>query len=400
MLAGRKILLGLTGGIAAYKGAELCRLLVRKEAQVKVVMTQNARAFITPLTLQTLSGFKVYTETFEADSYQVGHVSLARWAEALVVAPATANVIGKMANGIADDLLTTLFLARGQIPVLLAPAMNDEMYREEIVRDNLKALRLRGIRMVDPNSGQLACGTFGVGRMAEPGEILAALAALLKEGRDLAGLKVLVTAGPTREALDPVRYFSNRSSGKMGFALARAARDRGAEVCLVSGPTALEAPGGISFLGVETAAQMMEAVLREAPGMDIIIKAAAVADYRPLKPAEDKIKKDSSSLTVTLARNPDILAALGRQKPAGQVLVGFAAETRDLLENAAKKLAAKNLDLIAANDVSRGDIGFDRDENALTLLYPGGEREEVPLLSKEAAAHRLLDAIAKIKNRP
>lgn len=400
MLTGKKILLGLTGGIAAYKGAEICRLLVRGEALVKVVMTKNACAFITPLTMQTLSGSRVYTETFSPENYQIDHVSLARWAQALVVAPATANIIGKMAHGIADDLLTTLFLARGRMPVLLAPAMNSEMFRDKIFQDNLAALKKRGIYTADPGSGQLACGSSGEGRMAEPREVLDALAGLLQERQDFTGLKVLVTAGPTREPLDPVRYFSNRSSGKMGFALARAARDRGARVHLIAGPTSLTVPDGIQYQEVMTAAQMYEAVLGEAPEMHVVIKAAAVADYRPLEQAGDKIKKDSASLTVTLAKNPDILKTLGERKGPGQILVGFAAETRDLLENAAHKLARKNLDVIAANDVSRPDIGFEGDQNALTLLFAGGGREDIPPGSKDQVAHRLLDAVLRIKNRP
>lgn len=400
MLAGKKVLLCLTGGIAAYKGAEICRMLVREEALVKVVMTRNACAFITPLTLQTLSGSKVYTETFGSDNYQVDHVSLARWADALLVAPATANVIGKMAHGIADDLLTTLLLARGRTPVLLAPAMNCEMYEAEALQENLKTLKLRGVKMVEPGWGALACGTSGVGRMAEPGEALKALKELFQAAEDFRGLKVMVTAGPTREPLDPVRFFSNHSSGKMGFALARAARDRGGEVLLIAGPTSLAVPPGLTYRGVETAAQMYGEVLKEAPGMDVIIKAAAVADYRPGRVSTDKIKKKDAALTVSLERNPDILEALGKAKAPGQILVGFAAETRDLLENALDKLKAKNLDLIAANDVSRPDIGFDRDHNALTLLYPGGEREEVPFGEKDAVAHGLLNAIMKLKNRP
>ncbi len=400
MVEGKNILLCLTGGIAAYKGAELCRLLVREEAQVKVVMTRNACAFITPLTMQTLSGSKVYTETFSSENYHVDHVNLARWADAMVVAPATANAIGKMANGIADDLLTTVFLARGRVPVLLAPAMNNEMYADAAFQRNLSTLIQGGVHSVSPGSGPLACGSDGTGRLAEPPDIVTALRELLQRSRDLQDLKVLVTAGPTREPLDPVRFFSNYSSGKMGFALARAARDRGARVFLVAGPTSLPVPAALEYQKVETTQQMYKAVLTLAPRMDIIIKAAAVADYRPAHLSGTKIKKNAASLTVTLERNPDILKALGEKKPLGQILVGFAAETRDLLENASRKLAGKNLDLIAANDVSRRDIGFESDNNALHLLFPDGHREDVPLAGKEQVAHGLLDAIVKLKNRP
>lgn len=394
---GKNILLGLSGGIAAYKAAELCRLLVKGGAQVKVVMTRNACAFVTTLTMQTLSGSKVYTDTFANDDYTVGHVSLARWADAMVVAPATANIIAKMAHGIADDLLSTLFLARGRIPVLLAPAMNCEMYEAQILQRNLADLTAWGIHMVSPGTGPLACGVDGPGRMAEPAEIMKALDRLLDRPTDFEGLTLMVTAGPTREPIDPVRYLSNHSSGKMGFALARAARDRGARVYLIAGPTSLAVPGGIEFKRVETALQMQEAVQKLAPKMDIIIKAAAVADYRPEQPAKDKIKKKASTLNIALARNPDILKSLGESKPQGQILVGFAAETRDLLANATGKLREKNLDLIAANDVSRRDIGFDSEENALHLLFPDGSAEIIPKGSKDQVAHALLDVILRIK---
>lgn len=394
---GQNILLGLSGGIAAYKAAELCRLLVKGGFGVKVVMTRNAGYFITTLTMQTLSGSKVYTDTFAGDDYSVGHISLARWADLLVVAPATANTIGKMAHGIADDLLSTVFLARGGVPVLLAPAMNSEMYADEALQRNLRDLTSRGVHVVAPGTGSLACGTAGPGRMAEPVDIMKALTEILARSRDLNGLSLLVTAGPTREPIDPVRYLSNCSSGKMGFALARAGRERGARVFLIAGPTSLPVPGGIQYQRVETALEMQEAVLKLAPEMDIMIKAAAVADYRPKQPSEHKIKKEASALSLTLERNPDILKILGEEKKQGQILVGFAAETRDLVANAAQKLAEKNLDLIAANDVSRPEIGFDSDDNALLLLFPDGRRQSIPKGRKEQVAHALLDVILMIK---
>jgi phosphopantothenoylcysteine decarboxylase / phosphopantothenate---cysteine ligase len=395
---GKNILLGLSGGIAAYKAAELCRLLVKGGSGVKVVMTRNACAFITPLTMQTLSGSKVYTDTFANEDYTIDHISLARWAHLMVVAPATANIIAKLAHGIADDLLSTVFLARGGIPVLLAPAMNSEMYEDQILQRNLADLRSRGVHLVTPGTGSLACGTHGPGRMAEPADIMKALQEILAGRRDMLGLTLLVTAGPTREPIDPVRYLSNYSSGKMGFALARAGRDRGARVFLVAGPTALTVPGGIHYQRVETASQMQEAVLKLAPEMDIMIKAAAVADYRPKQPSQHKIKKKAAALSLPLERNPDILKILGAEKKEGQILVGFAAETRDLAANATLKLKEKNLDLIAANDVSRPDIGFDSDDNALELFFPDGRREAIPLGSKEQVAHALLDVILKIKS--
>lgn len=397
MKEGKNILLGLSGGIAAYKAAELCRLLVKGGSSVKVVMSQNACAFMTTLTMQTLSGSKVYTDTFAHDDYNIGHISLARWADAMVVAPATANIMAKMAHGIADDLLSTVFLARGRVPVLLAPAMNTAMYEDETVQRNLAALHARGVQSVSPGTGSLACGTAGPGRMAEPMEIMEALAALLGRREDLKGQTMLVTAGPTREPIDPVRYLSNYSSGKMGFALARAGRDRGARVFLIAGPTGLPIPGGIEYQRVETALQMQEAVMKLAPEMDIIIKAAAVADYRPQQALEHKLKKKAPGLSLALEKNPDILKTLGESKKPGQVLVGFAAETQELLANAALKLREKNLDLIAANDVSRPDIGFDSDENALELLFSDGRRESIPKGSKEQVAHGLLDVILQLK---
>ncbi len=397
MVKGENILLGISGGIAAYKAAELCRLFIRENAAVQVVMTANACKFIAPLTLQTLSNNPVYTSIFsEAGAFNIKHINLTNWATVLVVTPATANIIAKMAYGLADDLLSTTFLARGDIPTFLAPAMNLAMYNDSVLQQNLSLLKDRGVIIVEPDTGELACGVVGKGRMAEPSAILELVRFSLKQQKDLKGLKVMVTAGPTQEPLDPVRYFSNYSSGKMGYALARAAKARGGEVILVSGPTSLTPPAGANFKEVKTAREMYRVVTSLSAEMDIIIKAAAVADYRPLRTEIHKIKK-SAFMEIKLEKNPDILKTLGEKKRKGQTLVGFAAETQDLLDNAAKKLYEKNLDLIVVNDVSQPGAGFAVDTNAVKLLLPGGFVEDIPLAPKDEVAHKILDKITEIR---
>lgn len=396
MLIGRQILLGITGGIAAYKTAELVRLLVKAEAQVRVVMTRNACQFITPLTLQTLSGHKVYTDTFEAGvNYQIEHISLTDASDLTVVAPATANIIGKFANGIADDLLSTLLLA-AKPPILLAPAMNTRMWENPAVQQNIEKLKTQGVLLIEPGEGELACKTVGKGRMAEPEEIFDRIKELLAPSGEFSGTTFIITAGPTREALDPVRFISNRSSGRMGYALAKAAQQRGARVILVSGPTQLPPPEGIQFIPVESARQMHQAVMEHLPAAMVVIKAAAVADYRPVEQALQKIKKGGETdggLNLRLTRNPDILAEIGQNKGA-RILVGFAAETIDLIKNAREKLQRKNLDLIVANDVTKEGAGFVASTNIVKILDAQGNIEELPLMSKEAVAQRVLDRVA------
>ncbi len=395
MLKDKTILLGVTGGIAAYKAVELLRLFVKAGAEVFVVMTASAREFVTPLTFQTLSGNPVHTELFNLyQEREIGHISLADRADLVVVAPATANLIGKVANGLADDLLSTALMAT-KAPVLFVPAMNVNMFENPIYQMNQQKLEGLGYHFLEPATGFLACGWEGKGKMPEPARIFEETLALLTP-QDLAGETVLVTAGPTREELDPVRYLSNYSSGKMGYAIARAARRRGARVILVSGPTALAAPVGVELVPVTSARGMREAVLERLEETTVVIKAAAVADYRPAMRAEQKIKKGlEGSLILPLEKNPDILAELGKLK-GNRLLVGFAAETADLLENARKKLTEKNLDLIVANDVSRVDAGFDVDTNAVRLLFRDGSGEELPLLGKDEVADQLLDRVARL----
>jgi phosphopantothenoylcysteine decarboxylase/phosphopantothenate--cysteine ligase len=395
MLKGKKIVLGVTGGIAAYKAAELVRELVRAEAEVHVVMTWSAQAFVTPLTFQTLSGDKVVTELFSLiEESEIGHISLADRAEVLVIAPATANIIGKIASGIADDMLTTIVMAT-QAPVLLAPAMNVHMWENPLCQENIGRLRSRGYHFIDPESGELACGYEGKGRLAEIPAIVERIRAILSS-QDLKGESVLVTAGPTEEPIDPVRFISNRSSGKMGFALARAAARRGAEVLLVAGPCALPFPAGVRGIRVQTAAEMREAVLGNLERSSILIMASAVSDYRPKERFPEKIKKNSGSLVVDLELNPDILGEAGKRK-GKCFLVGFAAETENLLQNARRKLAEKNLDLIVANDVSQPGAGFQVDTNIAKFIEPGGLIDELPLMSKEELADRLFDRILQLR---
>ncbi|HBT46958.1 MAG TPA: bifunctional phosphopantothenoylcysteine decarboxylase/phosphopantothenate--cysteine ligase CoaBC [Peptococcaceae bacterium] len=391
-LQGKKILLGVCGGIAAYKAADLCRMLVKEGARVQVIMTRAGREFITPLTLSTLSGNPVLTDTFDsAGRNPLIHIEAAEGADLLLIAPATANIIGKLAAGIADDLLTTTALAV-TCPSLLAPAMNANMYAKEVVQDNLALLKKRGWGIIEPEEGVLACGARGKGRLAPLTAIMAEVRRALSP-QDFAGRTVLVTAGGTREPLDPVRCLTNRSSGKMGYALARAAWERGARVILVTTATEVEPPWGIDLRRVETAAEMAREVLGLFPQVDVVIKAAAVADFRPSRPAAEKIKKgDQEVLTVTLEPTVDILAELGRRKEK-QILVGFAAETGRALEQGAQKMKAKKADLMVVNDVTREGAGFGSDTNQVTLLYPDGRRDELPLLPKPEVAHRILDAV-------
>jgi phosphopantothenoylcysteine decarboxylase/phosphopantothenate--cysteine ligase len=417
-LAGRRVLLGVSGGIAAYKAVEVLRLLTRRPedggegaAEVRVVMTAAATRFVQPLTFQTLSGYPVGTTLWDltAES-EIGHIGLARRAEAVVVAPATADLIARYAAGFADDLLTTVLLATGA-PVLLAPAMNPRMYAHPAVRENLETLRARGVAVVEPAEGPLAsrveAGDEGPGRMAEPATVVEALGDLLVP-KDLAGLRTLVTAGPTREPLDPVRVLTNRSSGRMGVVLARAARRRGARVTLVAGPLEVARPAGVEVVPVETAAEMAEAVLARAEQADAVVMAAAVADYRPERPAARKVKKEAGGAVwrVDLARTVDILAELGRRRGearaagrgAGPVLVGFAAETDDLVRHAREKLVAKGVDLIVANDVTAPGSGFGTDTNAVVLVTSdaaGGRAgvEERPLATKGEVADAILDRV-------
>lgn len=391
----KRVVLGVSGGIACYKAVELVRLLVRDGFAVQVVMTRAAMEFVTPLTFQTLSGRPVATETFNlTQESEIGHINLADWAHLFVIAPATANVIGKIASGIADDLLTTVVMAT-QAPLLLAPAMNIHMYENPIVRENLHKLRRIGYHLMAPGEGYLACGYEGKGRLPEPSAILEEIKRLLKK-KDLDGEKMLITAGPSREPLDPVRYFSNRSSGKMGYALARAALRRGAEVVLISGPTALEPPTGARFIRVSTASEMRQAVQDAFLWCTAVIMAAAVADYHPVEVSDKKIKRGKGVLEVRLEPNPDILKELGANKN-GRILVGFAAETEKLIANAEKKLRGKNLDMIVANDVTAEGSGFDGDTNIATIVDRRGLSRALPLMSKEELADHIYDHLLGLK---
>ena len=392
MLQGKTVFLGVSGGLACYKAAALASMLVRQHADVQVLMTENATKFVTPLTFEQLTGNRVLVDTFDRNfEHKVAHVSVADRADLVLIAPATANVLAKLANGLADDMLTTTVLAC-DCPKAAAPAMNTRMYENPVTQDNLAKLRRYGWEIVEPGTGHLACGAEGKGRLPEPEELLEVCLHALAHEKDLAGKRVLVTAGPTQEDLDPVRYLTNRSSGKMGYAVAKAAARRGAEVTLVSGPVSLPAPKYVSLVSIRTAQEMFEAVMAHAPMADIVIKAAAVADYRPAAVADNKLKKADGELAIPLERTKDILAALGEQKRAGQFLCGFSMETEHMLENSREKLKKKHLDLIAANNVKVAGAGFAVDTNVLTLLSPDGAKE-LPLLTKDAAADALLDEI-------
>ncbi len=398
VLQNKNILLGVSGGIAAYKAAELVRLLVKAGATVRVVMTKNAQEFITPLTLQSLSGNPVSTETFDlTQESEIGHIRLADTADLVLIAPATANILAKLAHGIADDLLSTLLLVT-RAPVVIAPAMNVHMYAHPATQENLKTVQRFGHHIIEPAEGDLACGYEGKGRLAEPAQIVECVESTLTT-KDMQGEHVIVTAGPNCEPIDPVRFITNRSTGKMGFALARIAHQRGAEVTLVSGPTALAAPFGVRLCSVRTALEMQQAVLAHYPRATIVVSAAAIADYRPAQTATQKIKKKDGDFSIRLARNPDILAGLGQDK-GGRLLVGFATETEDVLHNAERKLHAKNLDMIVANDVTQEGAGFAGDTNIVTLLDRTGQQEPLPLMSKDAVAHAVYDRLLALKQSP
>lgn len=396
-LTGKEVVLGVTGGIAAYKSAEVVSRLRKLGARVHVIMTKNATEFVAPLTFETLSANPVVTDTFARPAtWEVEHIALAKLADVFVIAPATANILAKMACGIADDMLSTTVLAT-KAPVLVAPAMNTGMWTAKATRRNVETLRDRGVHFVGPDAGFLACGDTGAGRMSEPAEIVEAVAAILCPKMDMEGLRVLVTAGGTRERLDPVRYLSNDSSGKMGFAIAQAAKARGAEVTLVCGHTTAPRPSNITTVEVESTQDLYNAVTERAAEQDVIIQAAAPADYRFANPCDQKMKKQAGqSLTLELVENPDIAAAVGRMKRPGQTLVGFAAETENLLDNARRKLEKKNLDMIVANDVSKPGAGFNVDTNIATLMTRDGLKER-PLQSKAALAEDILDEIMRLR---
>ncbi|KKM12914.1 phosphopantothenoylcysteine decarboxylase [Clostridiales bacterium PH28_bin88] len=394
MFEGKRLVVGITGGIAAYKAADLVSRLSKEGAQVQVILTEAARHFISPLTLATLSRRPVLWDLFSEGHHGVQHIDVAQEADLVVVAPATANIIAKMAVGLADDLLSTVVLAT-KAPVLVAPAMNVNMYENPVFQQNLHRLQELGFYVIEPESGMLACGMEGKGRLAPVEQILQAAAGILNPRRDLAGKTVLVTAGGTREAIDPVRYIGNRSSGKMGYAMAAVAQERGARVVLITGPTMLPPPPGIEVIGVETTREMQVEVLRYFPKADIVVKAAAVADYRPVSLSTHKLKKTGEKLTVELEPNPDILAELGRLKDR-QVLVGFAAETEELLANASHKMEKKKLDMIVANDVTREGAGFGSDTNIVSLLFADGRVVELPRMSKTEVAHRVFDHLVEL----
>ena len=385
------VVLGVTGGIAVYKACELLRLLQKRGIDVFVVMTQNACRFVAPLTFETLSGHPVAVDTFDRpQTWEVEHIALAKRADLFLIAPATANIMGKMACGIADDMLSTTVMAT-RAPVLVAPAMNTGMWENAAVQQNVKTLRARGVEIVAPVSGHLACGDSGAGKLEDVAVIAERACELLFAKKDMEGLRVMVTAGPSREALDPVRYISNRSSGKMGYAIAQAAQKRGAEVTLLNGPVAIEAPQGVKLVPFTTTQELLDRASELAQEQDLLIQAAAPADYRAEEIAPQKIKKQGGEpMTFTLVENPDVAATLGKAKRSGQVFVGFAAETNDVLAHARDKLARKNLDMIVANDVTRPGAGFDVDTNIVTLITKDGQ-EALPMMSKAEVAQRILD---------
>ncbi len=397
MLKGKTVILGVCGGIAAYKIPNLASMLVKSGANVHVLMTENAAQFITAVTFETLTGHKCIIDTFDRNfEFNVEHVSLAKQADVFLAAPATANVIGKLAHGICDDMLTTTAMAC-KCPMLIAPAMNTRMYENPILQDNLDILRKYGMTVIDPAAGRLACGDTGAGKMPEPEELFDYICQAIEYPKDLAGKKVLVTAGPTREALDPVRFITNHSTGKMGYALAKAAARRGAEVTLVSGPVSIPAPRFVKVVPVESAREMFEAVTSLALEQDAVIKAAAVADYRPAEVASEKIKKSDGSMSIPMERTDDILAWLGAHRQPGQFLCGFSMETENLLENSRKKLEKKKIDMIAANSLKEPGAGFGVDTNVVTLITKDGQ-EALARMSKEETAHRILDRIFGVEN--
>lgn len=396
-LAGKRILLGVTGGIAAYKAVDILRRLQERGAEVRVAMTKAAEHFVSRLTFEALSGRAVLLDEFQgAGRAAIGHIEITEGLDAALIAPATANIIGKIAAGIADDALTSALMAL-DCPLLIAPAMNDRMYCNPVLQGNIRALRELGVRFVEPGTGSLACGTTGQGRLADSDRIIQELSALFVS-QDLAGMTVLVTAGPTREAIDAVRFISNPSTGKMGYALARAARERGADVILVSGPTPLAPPSGVTLVPVVSAGEMRAAVREHFDRSRVVIMAAAVSDFRPLHASTRKIKKDEASLALELERTPDILRELGAMA-GNRLLVGFAAETDDAEQNAMRKLADKNLDMIVVNDVLKTGSGFGTDTNAVVIMDRAGNRTELPTMPKSAIAERIMDSLIELLKR-
>jgi phosphopantothenoylcysteine decarboxylase/phosphopantothenate--cysteine ligase len=396
-MQGKRVIVAVTGGIAAYKAVELVRLLMKSGADTRVAMTANATRFVAPMTFEAVSGHKVIWDMWSQDCTAIDHVSWGQEADLIILAPATANVVAKMAHGIADDFLSTMVLA-ATAEILVCPSMNTQMYQNSVTQENLARLRERSIHVLEPDSGQLACNTEGPGRLPDPGDIIE-IASMVLSVQDLKGLHFLVTAGATIEPLDPVRYITNHSSGKMGYAIAQEARRRGGAVTLISGPTHLKRPQGIELLGVRTAEEMKQTVFEYVERSDVVIKAAAVADFRPAKTEPLKIKKGSETVyTLKLTKNPDILEALGRRESKRRyLLIGFAAETNDLLENAQSKLKSKNLDMIVANDVTRPDAGFDSDSNLVKLIYSNGSVEDLPLMTKTDVAKCILDRVKRIR---
>jgi phosphopantothenoylcysteine decarboxylase / phosphopantothenate---cysteine ligase len=391
----KNVVVGVTGGIAAYKAVMLVSKLKKLGVNVDVIMTKNAQEFVAPLSFETISQNPVTTDTFQRErSWEIEHIALARKADLFVVAPATANIIAKMAQGIADDMLSTTLLAT-KAPVLMAPAMNTVMWQAEVTQKNVRILKDRGVRMITPDSGLLACGEVGEGRMVEPEFIAAEAMRILGLQNDLLGLRVLVTAGATREKLDPVRFISNPSTGKMGYAVAEAARERGAEVLLISGPAALPTPAGVELLSIETTGDLYREMLKHASRYDIVVQAAAPSDYRFAEQSDIKIKKGDKNISLEMVPNPDVAKAIGERKTGAQVLVGFAAETGDLIENARKKLASKNLDVVVANDVTLKGAGFGTDTNIATVITKDAEMP-YEQMSKRALADRILDAALKV----
>ena len=390
MLKGKTVLLGITGGIAAYKAAYLASALVKLHASVEVVMTRNATQFITPLTFEQLTGNKVMVDTFDRNFvHNVEHIALAERTDLVMIAPATANVCAKLAHGLADDMLTTTVLAC-RCPKLIAPAMNTNMFMNPVTQDNLETLQHYGWQVIEPASGRLACGAVGAGKLPEPADLLQYILKEIGMEHDLEGKKVLVTAGPTQEAMDPVRYITNHSTGKMGYAIARAAMLRGAEVTLVSGPTSLEKPPFVNVVDVKSAQDMFEAVTSRSSEADFIIKSAAVADYTPETYVDNKLKKKDDAMSIPLKRTQDILLYLGQHRREGQVICGFSMETENMLENSRAKLAKKNVDMICANNLKVAGAGFGTDTNVITLITADGA-DELPMMSKEEAAGRILD---------
>jgi len=398
MLKGKKIVVGITGGIAAYKAAEFVRLLVKEEVRVHVVMTENAQKFIAPLTFQTLSGNPVVSDPFALlEDAQIGHIALADLAELVVILPATANIIGKIAHGIADDFLSTMVMAT-KAPVLFVPSMNVNMWENKALQKNIQTLLEMGYHLLEPGEGELACHWYGKGRLPELNEVVEKMEDILST-KDLKGEQILVTGGPTQEPIDPVRFITNHSSGKMGYALAKMARRRGAEVILITGPTSLPLPRkDIQFLPVRSAEEMRKAVFTHLKGSSVVIKAAAVSDYRPKVISEKKIKKGESETTLALERTKDILEELGRKK-GNRILIGFAAETEDLIANAKKKLEEKTLDFIVVNDVTQPGAGFSSDTNQVKIIDPSGQVKDLPLMTKEEVSQLILDEVVGLLKR-